>query len=468
MDNPSLILVVDDQPRAREALAGLLALDGYRLAFAASGPEAIDLAVSLRPDLVLLDIMMPDMDGYEVCRHLRNDPRTAAVPLIMVTALDDRASLLEGLAAGADDFVSKPFQSAELRARVQTVTRLNRYRGLWESRERYEQLVEQSPSGVLICDVAGGIRLANPALRRLLAPAGALPAANLLDLVAPERRAALAERLQALASGAAAQLQLETTLLAAGGTRLPVELAAGRCEWDTGPAFQILIRDITDRRRAELLEEERRHVAYELHDGVAQMTAGLYQHLQLYTRRFRPRAPEAAAALAELVETARRTVGETRRVIEGLRPSALDDFGLAGALAMLADSLRDEGWEITCADTLGAARLPASIETALFRIAQEALSNTRKHAGALRAAISLSRDDDVVCLELRDWGPGFDEAALPRPGGVGGRVGLRGMRDRAAILGGSLEIESVAGAGVRVVARIPVALAAEEATDDDR
>ncbi|HNB89399.1 MAG TPA: response regulator, partial [Plasticicumulans sp.] len=105
-DLPPLLLLVDDDALARLALEAMLAGDGYRLETAADGSEALVLAARLLPDLILLDVMMPGMDGYEVCRRLRADPALAEVPVLMLTALDDAASRLLGLDAGADDFIA--------------------------------------------------------------------------------------------------------------------------------------------------------------------------------------------------------------------------------------------------------------------------------------------------------------------------------------------------------------------------
>jgi response regulator RpfG family c-di-GMP phosphodiesterase len=136
MSETSTILIVDDEPSGREILAALLRGERYQLAFARNGAEALDQAATLNPDLILLDVMMPGMDGFEVCRRIRATPELAEVPLIMVTALDDRDSRLKGIEAGADDFITKPFDRRELLARVRTITRLNRYQRLSTEREQ--------------------------------------------------------------------------------------------------------------------------------------------------------------------------------------------------------------------------------------------------------------------------------------------------------------------------------------------
>ena len=135
-NSKSIILVVDDEIISRYTVEALLTSEGYTLIFAENGEEALKKAVALVPDLMLLDVMMPGMNGFEVCQQLRANPRLAELPVVMVTALDDRESRLRGLEVGADDFMSKPFDRAELRARIRTITRLNRYRRLVETEEQ--------------------------------------------------------------------------------------------------------------------------------------------------------------------------------------------------------------------------------------------------------------------------------------------------------------------------------------------
>jgi two-component system sensor histidine kinase/response regulator len=169
LNHTSTILIADDDPGIRQALEALLTDVGYRVACASNGAQALTKAKELSPDLILLDVKMPDMDGFVVCRRLRTDPLLAEVPIIMVTALADRDSRLQGFEAGADDYVSKPIDGVELLARVRTTTRLNRYRrllleqtrriqaeeALLESEERFHTLARVSPVGVFCTDAEG-------------------------------------------------------------------------------------------------------------------------------------------------------------------------------------------------------------------------------------------------------------------------------------------------------------------------
>ncbi|HEU4371109.1 MAG TPA: response regulator [Methylomirabilota bacterium] len=129
MSAPARILVVDDTPVNLKLLADLLSAKGYVAVTATSGPEALDKIGAEPPDLVLLDVMMPGMSGYEVCRKLRDNAATTMLPVVMVTALDPAQERVKGIEAGADDFLSKPIHQAELLARVRSLLRV---KTLWD------------------------------------------------------------------------------------------------------------------------------------------------------------------------------------------------------------------------------------------------------------------------------------------------------------------------------------------------
>lgn len=126
MDPQPKILVVDDVPQNLKLLEAVLAPHNYKVLTAASGREALDVVSREAPDLILLDILMPGMDGYEVCQRLRHDPKTCLLPVIMITSSGEPEKL-RALEAGADDFVPKPFEKAELLARVKSLLRIKEY-----------------------------------------------------------------------------------------------------------------------------------------------------------------------------------------------------------------------------------------------------------------------------------------------------------------------------------------------------
>jgi len=203
-------------------------------------------------------------------------------------------------------------------------------------------------------------------------------------------------------------------------------------------------------------EEERRRVAYEIHDGLAQVAASAHQHLQTYADYHAPESSAGREALERTVDLVQRTVREARRLIAGLRPTALDDFGLGTAIRLEVEALRAEGWQVTYEEDVGDDRLPSTLETALYRVTQEALTNIRKHAGRAQVIVTLERHDDNVRLEVRDWGRGFSPHApheRPRPGE---RVGLLGMQERVALLRGRCTVTSQPGAGTQVLAIVPL------------
>src|SRR5258706_5538407 len=155
------ILIADDDPAGRKVIESVLTTQGYELEFAVNGREVLKKATELKPDLILLDIMMPEMDGMEVCERIRKDRDLAEVPVVIVTALDDRNTRIASLDAGADDFVTKPIDRAELRARVRSITRLNRYRLLHEKNLITSWIADKASDGYLQLDSNDRILYAN-------------------------------------------------------------------------------------------------------------------------------------------------------------------------------------------------------------------------------------------------------------------------------------------------------------------
>jgi signal transduction histidine kinase len=201
----------------------------------------------------------------------------------------------------------------------------------------------------------------------------------------------------------------------------------------------------------EAQEAERSRIARELHDETGSaLTAVL---LGLAAIDAAATLPEARQASTALRETARSTLENVGRLAFALRPSALDQFGLVPALKALSSRLEEQGgpnveFEI---DPPEGARLPAKLETVVFRITQEALTNVIKHAEAKTVHISLARRERSVVLTVEDDGRGFSLAQ------ASGGLGLVGIRERVASVNGALEVESKGGAGTRLTVEIPLA-----------
>lgn len=137
------ILIVDDDAPIRELMAALLYSEGYELFFAENGHDALKMASENIPDMILLDAMMPKMDGFEVCRRLRKDKTLAEVPVVMLTGLDDRDSRIKGFEAGIDDFLTKPCDRIELRMRIKNITKLSRHRKILQAEEEIRKKEEE-------------------------------------------------------------------------------------------------------------------------------------------------------------------------------------------------------------------------------------------------------------------------------------------------------------------------------------
>jgi two-component system sensor histidine kinase UhpB len=199
-------------------------------------------------------------------------------------------------------------------------------------------------------------------------------------------------------------------------------------------------------------EEERRRIARELHDEAAQSITSLLVRLRLLEQA---RTPEVAQQrVHELRELTTRALDDVRRIAVELRPSLLDDLGLIDALHAYIEGLNKAGHMHVALALEGLdGRLPSAVELALYRVAQEALTNVRRHAGATQARVRLSRDGSAVVLQVEDDGAGFDPSH-PRPQGG---LGVAGMRERMALIGGTLAVRSAPGEGTTITATAPVA-----------
>ncbi len=203
------------------------------------------------------------------------------------------------------------------------------------------------------------------------------------------------------------------------------------------------------RRLLEIQERERQLVSYEIHDGLAQYLAGAIMHLQAWEVALGDHP--GMAELHKGVRLLQAAADEARRLISGLRPPDLDELGIVEAIESVVADARTEIPTVTFHHDLHHGRLPPMLETTIFRIVQESLSNVRKHASASTARVELRQEDNRIRILVSDDGCGFE------PGRVGeDHFGLEGIRQRARLCGGDPLIRSVPGHGTTVDVSLPI------------
>jgi signal transduction histidine kinase len=201
----------------------------------------------------------------------------------------------------------------------------------------------------------------------------------------------------------------------------------------------------------ESQEYERKLAAYEIHDGMAQYAAGAIMHLHSYLSE---RTAESVPGELQIVDhLLLKMLDESRRLMNGLRPPILDECGIVAAIEHLIQEQPTAEVQITFEPKAIIPRLAPALETAIFRITQEALTNARKHSGSPRIAITVDQHENAIRLAVRDWGKGFTPGRVRK-----GRRGLRGIQERTRLLNGKLTLKSRPGMGTSISVSLPILL----------
>lgn len=400
------ILIIDDTPANIDVLCEMFESAGYEVLVAMDGTAGQSTAERSLPDLILLDVLMPGLNGFETCQELKRHSVTRPIPVIFLSAKDDPSNMVEGFRVGGVDYISKPFQKEEVLARVKThLTMAGLHQELNQKNQALHEEIQRCKNAEL------EVKKLNLDLENRIA----------------ERTARLEVLNQDLEQDIAARKKAEEAL-----QEFP-------------------------RRIIEAQEAERQRVAQELHDSVTQILLSAKYRLNWMLEQIGDRKKsdrKIAVSVRELLEMA---TEEVRAISRNLRPPELDDLGLLAATRSICTGLGEwTGIEFDLQFADLPKRLPAGTELNLYRIVQESLNNVRKHAKASQVEIRLGRKDSFLELMIRDNGSGFDASATTSARIGGGGFGMISMRERARCLNGIFEVKSVPGAGTEIVVRIPL------------
>lgn len=474
------VLVVDDSPATVEHVMGLLKAEGHEVLLAASGQEALDTLPVARPDLILLDVMMPGMSGFEVCRAIRADPTLDHLPIIMLTALDDRESRLAGFAAGANEFLSKPVDRGELAARVNTVMRLDWFRRFSAERAKVAQLVATAPDGVMVVNAGGRVALINDAMRVLMGyPSGSSPVGEPIEVVLGAEGAAALEAVNLLLTTGDGPRWLQGTLPRLEGTPVPVDIRLAPLQWEDQPGVQLLFTDIAERLalQAQLQRSRRLEALGKLAGGIAHDFGNYLSAIRSSAELLEMELPEDSRArddAAALLRFTRDATGLVRNLMAFARRQSLqpEDVDLGEMLQRWRGMLR----HLLAADqalSLAPAQEPLVIRidpTQLQQVLVNLVSNARDAlgpGGIVRietAAVSRADGIPMARVTVRDDGAGISEADLPhifepfyttKSSGTG--LGLPTVHGIVAQSGGQIQVDSQPGTGTAFHLSFPLA-----------
>jgi PAS domain S-box-containing protein len=478
-------LVVDDEPQNIMLLEGFLVREGYGIIPAQSGAEALGKLFGTEVDLVLLDIKMPDMSGFEVLTRLRSDKKTQRIPVIMITSHTENEARLKSLELGCDDFISKPFKQYELLARVKSLLRIKLLNDeVDEAREFAESVINtvreplicldqdlrvltinrsfcdffqvkpEETVGELIYDL-GNKQWDIPKLRELLETI--LPQRTTLDNYEVEHDFITIGRRTMLLNAR----QMQRSRGKEGVILLAIEdITAGKLLESEKKAVEDSLRENQEKLSAltaeiSLNEErERRHIAGELHDQIGQTLA--FAKIKLDVLQQDLESSGHAGDLREIQRAIEASIQEVRSLTFQISPPLLYEIGFEAALDWLCEwELENHRLEVQFQDDRQAKPLSEAIRSTLFQAVRELLVNTVKHAQTKKAAISFKKSGSNLILQVSDQGIGFDvkNVAARKESSMG--FGLFNIKQRIGHLGGQFSITSEPGKGTLVTLVVP-------------
>lgn len=498
------ILLVDDNADMREYVRRLLQ-PKYTVVAVADGLAALESARREHPDLILADVMMPHLDGFGLLRELRADEKLKSTPVILLSARAGEESRIEGLKSGADDYLVKPFSARELLARVAShldIAKLRREAAdtLRESEQRFRALVNASSYAVYRMN-SDWSEMRQLDGRGFISDTGKPTKGWLNEYIHPDDQALVLRTIRE-AVRTKSMFQLEHRVRRTDGTlgwtysrAVPLLDSAGQIvEW-FGAASDVTARkeaeenyrkiaqrlDAEVRARTRELEhrsadvlrqseqlrdlsqrllrtqdEERRHIARELHDSAGQTLTVLGMSLAQLAHDVERPAPQALKQVEAANNLVQQLHQEIRTTSYLLHPPLLDESGLASALAWYIEGLAQRiSIEIRLNIAGDFGRIPSDMELVVFRFVQESLTNIHRHSGAQRALIEVVRNGESVRVNVEDNGRGMSPEKLTEIQSGGFGVGIRGMRERIRQFQGTMKIES-SPEGTRISVVIPL------------
>jgi PAS domain S-box-containing protein len=520
------ILMVDDQPAKLLSYEAILAELGENLIKATSGKEALEHLLKTDIAVVLMDVSMPDVDGFELADMIRQHPRFEKTAIIFISAvyLTDM-DRLKGYERGAMDYISVPVIPELLRAKVSIFAELHRKAHQLETlnRELEERVAERTDElerraetlqqlnselarkhqeldaivrtapDIIFSRQADGFRdyISNRFYEYTGAAPGSGSGFGWLDFVYPEdRERSMTHWMHCVQSGD--NYESEYRLRGSDGEyrwfrarAVPIRDREGKIlKWygtcsdihdsklleqsirDSAIQLERLVDDRTaalrrlSGRLLTMQDDERRRIARELHDGLGQELAAA--KMMMDSIRGTSSVQSSQRAAVEASDTIDRAIQQVRNLSHLLHPPLLDEVGLLSALQWYLDGLTKRSGIETSLEVQprNFPRLTVELETAIFRIIQEGLTNVYRHSGAQKAWVTLTQRNSQVVVKIRDDGKGIENpVAELRPGSIG--IGIGGMSQRAKEFGGELRLTN-ATPGTLVEVAVPSVSPASE------
>ncbi len=457
------LLVVDDDRGLLLLAAKALEREGYAVATAASGIEAVIWLTKNQPDLLLLDLKLQDGDARQIIRQLSELGRLP--PFLIITGQGDERVAVEMMQGGARDYLIKgadflellPTVSARVLARLEQERKLAAAEeALRVSEERFRVALKNSP--IMVFNQDTDLRYTWVHNESVLEMGKDMLGQTDTEL-APAEEADRLTQIKARVLVTGAGLRQEFSRLVSGKVHFydltvePVRDPSGKITGITGAAMEVSERKRLEKEILHISEMEQRRIGQDLHDGICQHLAGIELKSESLAQTLEKKSKPQAAQAGEIARHVRDVLAQTRSLARGLSPFIIESEGLISALRELAATTERlfnakcrfvEDGTVSIGDQ--------GIATHLYRIAQEAVTNAIKHGKASAVEISLTTTNQKILLSISDNGVGFRSAVQAGTG-----MGVRTMRYRAGIIGAALLVQAHAKGGTKILCFLPPA-----------
>lgn len=448
----SKILIIDDTPSIIDFIKDSLEQESYQVFIAISGEKGLDIVERINPDIILLDVLMPGINGYETCVKLKENPYTSEIPVIFMSALTESFDKVEAFKAGAIDYLTKPVNNQELLTRIQT--HLTARQKIRDERAELQQvnssIIKFLGEIVYNYDVVNDSFIWSDDISTVLGYSNKQIGTNLesfLTKIKPSNQELFEKQVKQAITNKNA-IKFDFQILTSNEKYIwfqnrgtPIIDNKGNVTRIVGILLNMASRKEQEHKQLQAVvrgvDLERKRIAAEIHDGLGQTLIAANFILSSIEDHLPEESQKKQDTVKNLIDEA---IIEGRELSHNLMPKSLEDYGLIASLKTLIHKVSSTKaisikFHSNASDEK---RFPNDMENNLYRVAQESLTNIIKHSGAKNIVFQLLVHDKSLIFTIEDDGKGFSNT--PSKSGTG--LGIQNIKNRISSIDGMIELDS--------------------------